>query len=298
MNGAGHSEYPDDSPQPPIYGTRSSKRKLTDVNDGDAANSQTTGKVTSPMSSKKPKLEPKLSASKKRIDPPRQKASQLSQSSTPEDIESSISPSPEPGDPTMLDGPDESSDEETSRDPSPKKGWAEPDDIDALPLPPMSIPASPRGGFRGRGSGRGRGSRGGRWGRPRGNLSGRATPAPANGIVKFGRGGGRGRVKKHASSTLRAIERRKDELKQLFRSIAQQQKVALLVVAEKSLAMAAGDPQYEKNQPEYGIVMTSLDLRRDAVIREHRVKEQFELEATKRKYRANVYCARSNFEVD
>lgn len=147
--------------------------------------------------------------------------------------------------------------------------WVEPPSTDTY-LPP-SMPSSPRkGGFRGRGFPRGgRAGRGGRGGRPpKGFASERATPAPSNGIVKIGRGGTRGRAKKHTSAELKAYSRRKDDLRQLYRSVVQQQRLVLVEVAERSEKMTREDANFHKGLPEYGNVLKKLGERRDQVFSE------------------------------
>jgi hypothetical protein len=295
-SGAGPPDNPDNKS---TYGTRASKRKAVDISEDQSLNGETPTKTTSSVIPKKQKVsESKPTPVKKRTAGHRSKPSKFSSSTTPEDTQSSVSPDPEPAPEISLDDPSGTSSENPSRDPSPKKAWVEPEPIETE-LPP-SIPSSPKkGGFRGRGSGRGgRGGRSGRGGRPpKGDASGRATPAPSNGIVRSGRGGGRGRAKKQTSPRLKAYSKRKDDLRQLYRNIAQQHRLALAVVAEKSISKATEDPNFHKDQPEYSNVMTALDKRRDEVILESLEKENLQLGVADREHKANIYIAQNIFDV-
>ncbi len=271
------------------YGTRSSKRKAAEYAEDEQLSDGSPVKKFATAPSRKSET---TSPANKRKTPARLAQPKSSQSSSQEEPNSSISSTPAAIPAIAVEGPNETSEEHSSAS-SPKPAWIEPPD---LPVPlPSSVPSSPggdsqvrggstRGGRGGRGGKFGRGSRGGKAApAAKGGSSGRATPAVAiNGVVKTGRGGGRGRVKKFPSARLAAVQMRKDELKGAFKVIAQLQRAALGIVAERSVEKAKEDANYHKSQPEYQKVMGGLRRYLDQRHEELRCRERLDEDLAER----------------
>jgi hypothetical protein len=248
------------------YGTRSSKRKAGDISTNGASTSQ---KVSSSPSSKSAEAsEPKLPPSKKRRSSSNsiQQPVKTPEPTTPEEPEPQTPPVLSEIPEVTVDAPSGSSaDEAASASPQKPVGWEEPPVLDDEPVIPQVVApvTRGRGGFRGRG-GRGRGRGRGRGGRGASALSGRSTPQVASTPVGRGRGGmrgrgrGRGRARNIAAPQFRALYDRRADLKNQYRALATIQKVALSVIADKSLARLESDPKYHESLPQYEMIQNTL----------------------------------------
>lgn len=207
-----------------IYGTRS-KRKVSDMSSPDSSPSdQKTSTNSSQILDNEEAEFP---------DPPAKKSKKASSETPPK------TPEPEP-DMNDFDTPDikvasptdSSSDEQNQ------------DQINDAP--------SGRGAF-GRGRGRGRGGRGrGRGGRGGSGIGSRGTPVAESPVApKAMRGRGGHRVKKSDNARIQALYHRRAALKHQYKQVASFQKIALLVLAEKSLDTIKGDAHYHETLPEY-----------------------------------------------
>lgn len=248
------------------YGTRSSKRKAGDISTNGASASQ---KVSSSPSSKSAEAsEPKPPASKKRRSSSNsiQQPVKTPEPTTPEEPEPQTPPVLSEIPEVAVDAPSGSSaDEAASASPQKSVGWEEPPVLHDEPVIPQVVApvTRGRGGFRGRG-GRGRGRGRGRGGRGASALSGRSTPQVASTPVGKGRGGmrgrgrGRGRARNIAAPQFRALYDRRADLKNQYRALATIQKVALSVIADKSLARLESDPKYHQSLPQYEMIQNTL----------------------------------------
>lgn len=278
------------------YGTRASKRKAEDPLEEveQESDSQPTKRAVRSTSKKVAPQSPVLKKRKtsSRAPPPQQQIS--SHSSTEDASPLSTEPTPAPMPEIAIEGPQEESGEQSSA-PSPVKAWSEPPVLDGSLLP-TPIPHSPRNNLRGRGGFRGRGR-----GRGFKAASGRATPVPsqpAEGITKTGRGGGRGRVKKHPTARLCAVNWRKEELRNAYKTIAAfLQQDILPLIAEKSLAKSKDDAAYYKSLPEYAEVMTNLDTRLAERKKEIDTLEKLDLDLYQRKIEYDAYYENHVYKV-
>ncbi|TVY56912.1 hypothetical protein LSUE1_G009655, partial [Lachnellula suecica] len=265
----------------PTYGTRSSKRKVSEFNNPDSSPS---GSKTSTNSSQGSfdDVEPEP------MPPPakRTRKSSIAAPKTPEEeevvqdsleIPSMIVDAPSPM------GTDE---EETVQD------------------SPATTPRAARGGWRGgRGRGRGRwggwGSRGGRGGRGNSNLPSRSTPAAESSpsAPKVSRGRGGHRVKKSDNARIQALYHRRAALKHQYKQVAYFQKVALVSMAEKSLEAAKANPNYHKTFDEFDKTTQALnDLykkRREQLNEAYELKKAYlyDLEEKNEEYERERYEA-------
>lgn len=217
------------------YGTRSSKRKMSEFNNPD---SSPLGSKTSTDSSQSSlnEIEP--------ISPPakRTRKSSIAAPKTPEE---------------------EEIDQETIEAPLLTVDEASSVVSDQEEEPVQEAPTTPkRGGYRRRGRG------GGRWGHlyrargGRGNSSAasRSTPAAESSpsAPKGLRGRGGHRVKKSDNARIQALYHRRAALKHQYKQVAYFQKAALISMAEKSLETAKEDPNYHKTFEEYGKTTQAL----------------------------------------
>lgn len=301
---AGGQSNTDADEQPPTYGTRSSKRKA-DPED-EHSNSQESKKTSSVSSKRQKTIEPSSPPAAKKRTPRSQSVRkiEIQKSPSPDEAFSSQTSSVPPPE-IPLDMPSGTSEEPSSQDPASMAGaWVEPSVMETVFPPDFETPpASPKkGGFRGRGGnrGRGRGGRGGRGGRPPKNASGRATPVPSNGTAKpprGGRGGGRGRARKQTSAHMKALTRRRDELKADYKLIAGAQREALDEIAEKSLVESIADRKYHETLPEYDALMADLDELRDRRFHELEMRHRFEMESAERVWTGEKERAESIYQA-
>ncbi len=266
------------------YGTRSSnKRKsIEDTSNGVSPTNKR-------LSGRKSKTSPE--ANEVKAPPP--KKPRLSPTPLPE-TSNSTTPAGQSRSPTSTPLPSEipaiavdaacgSSEGELSP-PRQNGGWVEPPVVDEPKLPSPTdipyLPAPPAFSTRGRGRGRGRGFRGGRWGKPKGG-SDRATPTVTTpnptSVKKVGRGGRRGRARRLGDARIQALYRRRDDLKEQFNAVAQLQKIALVVIADKSLDFANSDPTYHEKLPEFDEVTENLKEKREEAFIGH--QKVFDLRA-------------------
>jgi hypothetical protein len=245
------------------YGTRLSKRKAGDISTNGASSSQ---KLSSSPSQKLAEVsEPKPPPSKKRRSSSNsiQHPVKTPDPITPAELESQTPVLPEIPEVT-IDAPSGSSVDDVVSPPK-SVGWEEPTVVDDEPVIPQvsAPPTRGRGGYRGRG-GRGRGRGRGRGGRGASALSGRSTPQVASTPIAKGRGGmrgrgrGRGRARNVAAPQFRALYDRRADLKNQYRALATLQRVALSVIADKSVARLEADPKYHESLPEYEIIQNRL----------------------------------------
>ncbi|TVY50349.1 hypothetical protein LCER1_G007655 [Lachnellula cervina] len=235
-SGAGHHESRET--RTPTYGTRSSKRKVSEINNPDSSPS---GSKTSTQSSQSSldEVEPMPPPAK------RTRKSSLVAPKTPEEEE--INPDTLEIPSVIVDAPS-------------ANGTDEDEPIQESPATPKSL----RGGFRGRRGGRGRwgwGYRGARGGRGGSGVGPRSTPATESSpsAPKGLRGRGGHRVKKSDNARIQALYHRRAALKHQFKQVAFYQKAALVSIAEKALEAAKFDANYHKNFEEYNTTTEALN---------------------------------------
>ncbi|TVY30085.1 hypothetical protein LHYA1_G002523 [Lachnellula hyalina] len=254
--GTGHQESRET--RTPTYGTRSSKRKVSEINNPDSSPS---GSKTSTQSSQSSldEVEPMPPPAK------RNRKSSLVAPKTPEEEE--INPDTLEVPSVIVDAPSTT-------------GTDEDEPIQETPATPKST----RGGFRGRRGGRGRwgwGYRGARGGRGGSGAGPRSTPATESSpsAPKALRGRGGHRVKKSDNARIQALYHRRAALKHQFKQVAFYQKAALISIAEKALEAAKFDPNYHKNFEEFNTTTEALNdvykNRRKQLMEEYELKEAY-----------------------
>ncbi|KAE8446670.1 hypothetical protein EG329_011713 [Mollisiaceae sp. DMI_Dod_QoI] len=253
-SGAGSPESPETSTS---YGTRSSKRKVSEISANGAPELSPSRKRTSPKKSNDDEAE--QPAAKKR----RSEATS-SPAETNGDEENLASETPATWDEVQVA---EANGEET------------PESTSALPV-----------SSRGRGRGGWRGKRG------RGGVKTKAKVAPKK-IVAAPKGRGRGRGGRRKASVnprIDALNVRAAELKSQYSALARLQKNALELLSEKSLKMVKEDPTYHESLPEYDEVTAALDQLLEKRLRVIQNEEMFRTDLQQRTLEYNKHMAHDN----
>lgn len=265
--GAGPPDTPDTTSG---YGTRSSKRKVSEVSTNGTSDPPSSGKRAATRATKK---SAPANENNEAIQSPTKKRRSSTAVKTPEPLPESESElnlseasnsegsSPENGVPAItVEAPAEQDESSPDANPDDEKfsiqtpaTWDELPDVEQ-PTSEAVSSNSTKPPTRGRGRGRGRGWRGGK---AKSIPKPTAAPKARGGWRGRGRGG---RRKASMNPRIDALSARAAELKSQYNALAKLQKRSLELLAEKSLEKVKGDPTYHKSIPEYEKVTDDLEM--------------------------------------